>query len=354
MGAFLDKKLSDMTPYTPGEQPKNVKDLIKLNTNESPYPPSPKVIESLSSAEISDLRLYSDPTCERLLKSIAAYHGVGIENVFPGNGSDEILALCFHGLCENGAAFADITYGFYDVYVQMFGVDYKKIPLREDFTIAVGDYAGEKGTLFIANPNAPTGIALSLSKIEKLLQQDAERLVVVDEAYVAFGAESAVSLLGKYPNLLVVHTFSKSHSLAGARIAYAVGAKELIADLNTLKFSFNPYNVNRLSILAGASAMDDREYFEENRQKVIAARVYTSAALRERGFVLTDSRANFIFAGDNPRIAAKDYFEGLRENGILVRYFPSPRIDNYVRITIGTMDNMKRLVEVTADMLAKK
>ena len=351
---FLDKKLSALTPYTPGEQPKNIKNLIKLNTNESPYPPSPKVIEALSAKEISDLRLYSDPTCESLLKSIASYHGVGVENVFPGNGSDEVLALCFHGLCENGAAFADITYGFYDVYVQMFGVECARIPLREDFTIAVSDYANQKGTVFIANPNAPTGIALTLSDIEGLLSQDAGRLVILDEAYVEFGAESAIPLLEKYQNLLVVRTFSKSHSLAGARIGYAVGSKGLIEDLNTLKFSFNPYNLNRLSILAGAAAMDDREYFEENRRKVIAAREYTSGALRDMGFTVTDSRANFIFVGDNESISAKNYFAELRESGILVRYFPSPRLDNYIRISIGSMEDMKRLVEVTADILKGK
>ena len=351
MSVFLDKKLASLVPYTPGEQPRDIKNLLKLNTNESPYPPSPRVIEAISASEVFDLRLYSDPRCTRLVEAIAEYNSVEPSNVLPGNGSDEVLAFCFHGLCESGAVFPDISYDFYSVYSEMFGVRYTRIPLREDFTIAVKDYAGQRGTVFIANPNAPTGIALPLADIEALLLQDASRLVVIDEAYVDFGADSAAALLDRYANLLVVRTFSKSHSLAGARIGYAMGSSELIADLNTLKFSFNPYNLNRLSILAGAAAIADREYYAETRRKTIATREYTTDALREYGFAVLDSRTNFIFAGGNPKIHARDYFAKLRENGILVRYFPSPRIDNYVRISMGTMKDMRRLADVTGTIL---
>ena len=351
MSRFLDKKLSALVAYTPGEQPKNVSELIKLNTNENPYPPSPKVIEAIDRAELEKLRLYSDPNCTPLIESIAAFHGLEPDNVFPGNGSDEVLALLFHGFCANGAAFPDITYGFFKVYAQMFGVEAIIVPLRDDFSVDTEDYAGTNATVFVANPNAPTGICLPAAKIEALLRQSPDRLVVIDEAYVEFGGESAVPLLAAYDNLLIVRTFSKSHSLAGARIGYALGSRELITALNTLKFSFNPYNINRLSMLAGAASMDDVAYFGETRRKIIEDREYTSAEFRCLGFKVLESRANFIFAGGHPNIGAELYFRSLRENGILVRYFSEPRIDDYVRITIGTSEQMRTLVSVTETIL---
>ena len=354
MSGFMNGKFASLVPYVPGEQPKNVANLIKLNTNESPYPPSPKVMEAITEDEISALRLYSDPTCEALVTAIAEYDGVLPENIYTGNGSDEVLAFCFCAFCENGAAFADITYGFYTVFADMYGVKYREVPLRNDFSIGILDYVNLIETVFIANPNAPTGLALPLSEIEVLLQQDAGRLVVVDEAYVEFGGETAVPLLEKYPNLLITRTFSKSHSLAGGRVGYAIASKELIADLNTLKFSINPYNVNRLSILAGTAAMKDTEYLAETRAKTIEAREYASAALKDMGFKLTDSRANFIFAGENPRISGADYFAKLRENAILTRYFPAHRTAGYVRISVGTMEEMKRFVAVTKEILGGK
>ena len=341
---FLNESLRGFLPYTPGEQPKDMARLIKLNTNENPFPPSPMAVEAITKSEIEGLRLYSDPDCARLIEAIAGFHCVSEEMIFPGNGSDEVLALIFHGMCENGAAFPDITYGFYRVFAELFGVRYTEIPLKADFSVAVDDYADFPGTVFLANPNAPTGICLPLTEVERLLRQNTRRLVVVDEAYVEFGGESAEALLGEYDNLIVVRTFSKSHSLAGARIGYAVSSAETIKELNTLKFSFNPYNINRLSIILGAAAMRDREYFEDCRSKVIENRDYITHELKNLGFNVLESKANFIFAGDNPKISGEKFYLELRQRGILVRYFNIPRISSYVRITIGTREQMQALV----------
>lgn len=351
MTAFLDKKLAALEPYTPGEQPRDMDRLIKLNTNESPFSPSHRVIEVISAAEVEKLRLYSDPTCAALVRAIADYNGVSPAQVFPGNGSDEVLALLFHGFCEHGAIFPDITYGFYQVFAQMFGVPARQIPLREDFSIAVEDYVNSKETVFLANPNAPTGLALSCQEIEKLLKQNKNRLVVVDEAYVEFGAETAVPLLKDYDNLIIVRTFSKSHALAGARLGYALASEALIGALNTLRYSFNPYNINRLSLLAGQAAMEDTDYFRACRKRIVDSRAYTIGALRAMGFAVPESRANFLFAGGNPRLPGRIYFQKLRENGILVRHFDIPRIADYVRITIGTQAQMEQLVAVTEHLL---
>lgn len=354
MTAYMDKKLANLVPYTPGEQPKDMDRLIKLNTNEFPFPPSGRVREVLSDAETEKLRLYSDPNCRQLVNAIAAYNGVSPDMVFPGNGSDEVLAFLFHGFCPNGAAFPDISYGFYKVFAQMFCVPVRQIPLREDFTVAVEDYMDGMETVFLANPNAPTGIQLPLSEIERLLQRSRERLVVIDEAYVEFGGASAVCLLDRYANLVVTRTFSKSHALAGARLGYALANPELIGDMNTLRFSFNPYNVNRLSILLGAAAMEDRDYFEGCRQRVIESRNYITRQLRDMGFTVPESKANFIFAGANACLPAAEYFSKLRANGILVRYFDAPRISDYVRITIGTQEQMETLTAVTKKLLREK
>ena len=330
--SYLDRKLKNLVPYVPGEQPADMDRLMKLNTNESPFPPSPKVIEAVNAAAVSRLRLYSDPTCRKLVEAIAKFEGVKSENVFAGNGSDEVLSFIFHGFCEKGAAFADITYGLYPVLCQMFGVARKVIPLKADFSLDPDDYADLTETVVIANPNAPTGMALTLDGIRKLMKPG--RLTVVDEAYVDFGAESAVALLNEYENLLIVKTFSKSRSLAGGRIGYAVGSKELIADLNALRYSFNPYNINSLSLIAGIEAVNDVDYFEQCRAKIIQNRDTLTAGLRELGFTVLESKANFVFAKPAD-MSGKACFDALRENGILVRRFDKPRIADYLRITVG-------------------
>ena len=352
MTQYMDPKFAQLEAYTPGEQPKDMDRLIKLNTNEFPFPPSTQVMQVIDTEELAKLRLYSDPGCTALVSAIADYCGVTPDCVFPGNGSDEVLAFLFHGFCPKGAVFPDISYGFYKVFAQMFGVAARQIPLREDFRIAVEDYADSGETVFLANPNAPTGICLTLDEIEALLVQNEKRLVVVDEAYVEFGGESAVGLIGRYKNLVVTRTFSKSHALAGARLGYAISDPELIAELNTLRFSFNPYNVNRLSILLGAAAMRDEAYFAAGREKVMRSRDYITKALRELGFTVPESRANFVFAGANPKLGGAAYYAKLRENGILVRHFDTPRTKDYVRITIGTQEQMEILAKTTEKILA--
>jgi len=350
LSIYIDKKLQKLEPYTPGEQPKGVDRLVKLNTNESPYPPAPSVVAAVSRAA-AGLNLYSDPTCSRAVNAVAEWYGMESEQVFLSNGSDETLAFIFHGLCPSGAAFPDITYGFYRVFADMFGVKARIIPLDTDYRIRTEDYKGLKETVFIANPNAPTGILLSLDKIEELLVQDKNRLVVVDEAYIDFGGESAVNLLNKYINLIVVQTFSKSRSLAGGRIGFALADRELICDLNRMKYSFNPYNVNTLSILAAQAAITDKEYFEKCTKSIIESRTYITERLRSSGFRVLDSSSNFVLAGQNPRIKAFDYYKALRDNKILVRYFPSDRIDDFVRITVGTAEQMRLLGDVTENIL---
>lgn len=348
---FFNQALRTITPYTPGEQPAGAQSWIKLNTNESLFAPSPRVQLALRGGAVDNLRLYSDPACAAFLAKLADTYGVRQTQVFAGNGSDEVLAFAFLAFCEAGAAFADITYGFYPVFARLFGVSAQTIPLRADFSLAAEDYAACPQTVFIANPNAPTGLALGLTAVEAFLRQNTNRLVVVDEAYVDFGTQSAVCLLEKYDNLLVVGTFSKSRSLAGGRLGYAIGSEALIADLNTVKFSFNPYNVNRLTLLAGEAVLDDAPYFEACRAAVIETRGACSAALQALGFTLTDSRANFIFAAPPAPLSGEAYQRRLRERGILVRWFDAPRIQNYVRITIGTHAQMQTLLAVTREML---
>ncbi|NMD38811.1 MAG: histidinol-phosphate transaminase [Christensenellaceae bacterium] len=343
MGRFLNYRYSGITPYTPGEQPQN-KQYIKLNTNESPYPPSPKAIKAIDGDKLSKLNLYPDPNCSNLVKAIAEVDGVDESNVAVGNGSDEILAFAFLAFCGDDvpAMFPDISYGFYKVFADLCCVQKIIVPLKEDFSIDVKDYFNADATIFIANPNAPTGIALSLDKIEQLLINNPDNLVVIDEAYVDFGADSAVKLIDKYDNLLVVKTFSKAYNLAGARIGYAFANKAIIDDINTIKFSFNPYNINRLSLVLGEESIRDREYFNDCISKIIEARNYTINQLDKRGFKYIDSKSNFVFAS-HPVIKGEELYQKLKNSGILVRYFNSNRIYNYVRITIGTMEQMKAL-----------
>lgn len=351
MSRFLSEKFSNIEPYTPGEQPK-VSNLIKLNTNESPFPPSPKVIEALNKEEISKLNLYSDPDTKEATDAIAKTFGVNANQVLMGNGSDEILAFAFQAFCDknNQPCFADITYGFYPVFCELYGLEPEIIPLKDDLSIGVEDYIGKNKPIFIANPNAPTGLALSLSDIEKILESNKDSVVLIDEAYVDFGAESAVSLVDKYDNLIVSRTFSKSRNLAGARIGFAISNPELIADMCKMKFSFNPYNLNRLSIIAGKESVLDTEYFNICISEIISNREYTVNELTKRGFTIPDSKANFIFAKHNT-LSGEEYFNELRKRNIVVRYFSKERIKDYVRITIGSIQQMKALIEASDEIL---
>ena len=352
MSRFLSREAAVLEPYTPGEQPQDIP-YTKLNTNESPFPPSPRVLKALSRAELLKLNLYSDPACARLNEAIARRYELKPEQVISGNGSDELLSFAFRAFCGEGRgiATADITYGFYRVWVQYYGLDARIIPLREDFRIAVEDYMDVPETILIANPNAPTGMVLPRSEIQRLLDANPDRVVIVDEAYVDFGGESCVPLLYRYDNLLVVQTFSKSRSLAGGRIGFAMGSPELIAGLNRVKYSFNPYNVNRLSIIAGAAAMEDEAYFQQCVSTVVQNREWTVRELKALGFTVLPSSANFIFTKTD-RMPGGELYRRLKENGILVRHFDAPeRISDYCRITIGSLEQMVSLVDEVSRLL---
>ncbi len=350
MSRFLNERLQCLEPYTPGEQPKKMK-LIKLNTNENPYPPAPGVEKAVKEAA-ENLRLYPDPQSQAPTEALAQFFGVNSEQVFLCNGSDEVLAFCFQAFCDGGVAFADITYGFYPVYAGLYNIKETVVPLREDFSIDVKDYCGINKTVVLANPNAPTGLALSLDDVKEILQTNDKNLVIIDEAYVDFGAESCVSLLKKYDNLLVVGTFSKSRSMAGARVGYAVGSNELIADLNTVKYSFNPYNLNRMSAAAAKVAVEDKEYFDECRQKIIATREKVMKELVSMGFKGTESKTNFIFV-EHVKYKGKEIYDSLREKNILVRRWDLPRIENYLRITIGTQEEMDVFLQAMREIVGK-
>ena len=352
MSRFLRSGLSTLVPYVPGEQPRSVTRLIKLNTNESPFPPSPRVLAALSGAEVSRLGLYSDPTADALRRAIADYYGVKTASVVCSNGSDEILAFALDAFCDRsvGMQTPDVTYGFYPVLSGLYGIPMTVRPLREDFSVDVDAFLSGRETVVLANPNAQTGIALPRSEIERIVSADPERLVIIDEAYVDFGAESAIPLIEKYDNLLVVQTFSKSRSLAGARIGFAIGAPSLIADLETVRNSFNPYNINRLSLLAGAEAISDTSYFEQTRREVIRVRELTKATLSELGFTFPPSEGNFILAR-HPRLSGEALCAALRERGIIVRHFKDERIREYVRITVGGEADMQTLLSALKEIL---
>ena len=345
MSRFFNRSLDRLVPYTPGEQPQD-QQYVKLNTNESPYPPSPGVIAALNAREAADLRLYSDPEAKVLKAVLAERYSVEPANIFVGNGSDEALNFAFLAYAADGrgAAFADITYGFYPVFAELYHIPVRIVPLKEDFTLDPEDYYGLHRTIVIANPNAPTGLALSRAQVEGILQANPDCVVVLDEAYVDFGGESCVSLTGRYPNLLVVQTFSKSRQLAGARLGLAMGNAKLIADLNRVKFSLNPYNINRLTLKAGQAALEDTAYFDRTRAAIVDTRAWTKQQLEQRGFAVLDSRSNFLFASTNRKDGGTLYKE-LKKNGILVRHFDAPRIQNWLRITIGTPEQMQTLME---------
>lgn len=340
MSTFFSGALKNLAPYTPGEQPQD-QQYVKLNTNESPYPPSAGVITALNAKEASDLRLYSDPECKELKKALADYYKVEPENIYVGNGSDEALNFAFLSYATDGrgVAFADITYGFYPVFADLYHIPVQIVPLKSDFSIAPEDYYGLNKTIVIANPNAPTGMALSRDAIEGIVKANPDSVVVVDEAYVDFGAESCVELTKIYPNLLVVQTYSKSRSMAGARLGYAIGNAELIRDLETVKFSTNPYNVNRLTLRAGVQAIAEQDYYTENCKKIMDTRAYTKEKLEKLGFTVLDSRSNFLLAR-KPGTDGGAIYRGLKERGVLVRHFDKDPIRDYNRITIGTQEQM--------------
>ena len=344
MSRFFSKRLSSLLPYVPGEQPQDMQ-YIKLNTNESPFPPSPKVSEAISK-ETEKLNLYSDPECKVLNDAIADALGVDRDMVISGNGSDEILAFCYMAFCDDdtGVCYPDISYGFYPVFKDVFFLDGKAIPLTDDFRVNPDDYIASGRTIFIANPNAPTGISLGLDEIEKIVKGNPDNIVVIDEAYVDFGGETAIPLTYKYENLIVVRTFSKSRNLAGARIGFAIAQKELIDELNKIKFSFNPYNEDRLAIVAGAAAMEDTEYFDKCINEIIRVRENTVETLSDMGFEILPSKANFIFA-KKKGFSGETIYTELKKRGILVRHFKSERIKDFVRITIGTETQMNALTE---------
>lgn len=351
MKQFWSDRIKELVPYTPGEQPKD-RVFIKLNTNENPYPPSPEVIRAIGQATGDGLRLYPDPEATALRQAIAEYHGLKPEQVFCGNGSDEVLGLCFYAFFSPGkkVVFPDITYSFYPVYTELFGLDYEQIPLNEDFTLPVDKFLGGNGGAVICNPNAPTGRTLPLSDIRRILDANPNVVVLVDEAYADFGAQSAVELIGEYPNLVVVCTLSKSRSLAGMRIGYALGNADLIAGVNCVKNSFNSYPLDRLALAAGEAAIRDVGYFERTRHSIMETRERTTARLRKLGFLVHDSNANFIFI-THPAMSGRELQQGLRDRGVLVRWFNKPRIDRYLRVSIGTDEDMEKMCAACEEIL---
>ncbi len=350
MSAFFSSKYAALTPYVPGEQPQGRK-YIKLNTNESPFPPSP-LAQKLAREEAGDLELYSDPECRNLVSAACEALGVNKDEILFTNGSDEILNFAFMAFCdkEHPAVFPNISYGFYKVFAELNGVPYRQIPLRDDFTIDPDDYIGVNGTVFIANPNAPTGIALSKSGIERIIVGNPDNVVVIDEAYVDFGGESVIDLIRKYDNLLVTQTFSKSRSLAGARLGFGAACPSLIADLNTVKYSTNPYNVNRMTMAAGVGALTDKAYFEKNCRLIGSVREKTAEELRSLGFTMTNSSTNFLFVR-HPLIGGKELYLKLKEKGILVRHFDAELISDYNRVTVGSEEQMKEFVLTVKSIL---
>ena len=352
MSRYWSRFVHTLVPYTPGEQPK-IANLVKLNTNENPYGPSPKAIAAMQAEVGEDLRLYPDPDSTKLKQAIARYYDVNVDNVFVGNGSDEVLAHIFHGLLQQNAPilFPDITYSFYPVYCGLYNIAFRQIPLREDFSIHVDDYAQPNGGIIFPNPNAPTGVLLSLAAIESLLQRNTESVVVVDEAYIDFGGESAVSLIEKYPNLLVTQTLSKSRSLAGLRVGLALGHADLITGLERIKNSFNSYPLSRIAIAGAAAAFDDREYFEQTTRQVISSREQVVAQLLVLGFEVLPSVANFIFAR-HPQWSGEKLAQALREKAVLVRHFKGERTNDYLRITVGSETQNQALLAALTKILA--
>lgn len=351
MNRFWSKRIQGIVPYTPGEQPKD-RQFIKLNTNECPYPPSPKVIEAINRAAGDSLRLYPDPECVELRAAIAKREGLDINQVFCGNGSDEILAFAFQAFFDTDreVVFPKITYSFYPVYTDFFGLNRREVPMNPDFSDPIDLLCGKNGGVVLANPNAPTGIAVGLDTVEKLLDANPDVVVIVDEAYIDFGADSAVALIGRYPNLLVVQTTSKSRALAGLRVGWAMGDAGLIDGLRCVRDSINSYTVDRLAQAGAAAAIEDEDYFQSICRRVIATRAWTENTLKEKDFTVLPSQSNFVFASLQSR-TGKELLTGLRERGILVRWWDKPEIKNWLRISIGTDDDMKALVQALDELI---
>ena len=349
MSRFINERFDALEEYTPGEQPQDKK-YIKLNTNESPYPPSNKVLEAVSKSEVADLRLYCDPDCSKLKNAMAELFKVTENNIFLSNGSDDILNFAFMAYGQKGAVYPDITYGFYSVFAELHGVESEIIPLIEDFTIGIDDYKNKGKLVVIANPNAPTGIALSLSEIEEIVKQNPASVVLIDEAYVDFGGESCYKLTEKYENLLCVGTFSKSRSLAGGRLGFAIANENLIKDLEKIKYSTNPYNINRLTQVAGFATIKDNDYYLKNCEKIVETREFATVELRKLGFEVLPSKANFIFAKSD-KIGGFELYQKLKEKSVLIRHFEKERIKDFNRITIGTMGEMEILIEKIKEIL---
>ena len=350
MSRFFSSRYDALTPYVPGEQPQERK-YIKLNTNESPFPPSP-MAQRLARQAAGDLQLYSDPECRQLVRFAAEKLGLAEDEILFTNGSDEILNFAFMAFCDEDhpAVFPNVTYGFYSVFAELNGIPYEEIPLRSDFTVNADDYIGIGKNIFIANPNAQTGIALPKADIERIVASNPDHVVVIDEAYVDFGAESCLDLIRKYDNLLVSQTFSKSRSLAGARLGFGAGCKSLMQDLNTIKYSTNPYNINRMTMAAGIGALYDPAYFEGNCKKIISTREKTADALRALGFTLTDSSSNFLLAS-SPQMGGQALYLALKEKGVLVRHFETELLKDYNRITIGSDEQMDTFLAILKEIL---
>ncbi len=353
MSSFIDKRLSSLKSYIPGEQPEPGK-FVKLNTNEFPYPSALNVTDAVSFA-VLNMNLYSDLTCSKLKKSFESVFGYGGERVIFTNGSDEALYLCFLAFCgkDCGAAFSDITYGFYSVYADLCGISKKIIPLDNNFEIVPEEYFDVKNTIFIANPNAPTGKLLSLEEVERIVVNNPENIVVIDEAYAAFSGQTCASLVDKYNNVVIVGTFSKSRGMAGARLGYIITSKELAADIEKVKYSINPYNVNSLTQAAGAAVLESDEYYKDCILEICKTRDEFQKSLEQLGFEVLESKTNFVFAKHN-KISGKAIAEGLREKNILVRHFDSIRISDYVRITIGTPEQMAIVVNALEEIIGGK
>ena len=350
MSQYFSDRYASLTPYTPGEQPKDMQ-YVKLNTNESPFPPSPGVARAVAE-QCGKLQLYSDPESTVLRTALAEVYGVRPDQVIVTNGSDEVLNFAFMAFADR-LLFPDITYGFYPVFAQLNGIPYEEVPLKEDFSIDYKDYVNQSKTIVIANPNAPTGLSLSLDQIEEIVASNPDHVVIIDEAYVDFGGETAIPLVEKYDNLLVTQTFSKSRSMAGARLGFGIGSEALIADLNTIRYSTNPYNVNRMTEFAGAAALAENDYYMENCRTIMDNREWTARELEALGFEVLPSKANFLFAKSD-QIGGEDLYLALKGRGILVRHFTKDRIRDYNRITIGTRDQMQTLIAAITDILKER
>jgi histidinol-phosphate aminotransferase len=351
MSRFLSEKYSGFAAYVPGEQPKDMQ-YIKLNTNESPFPPSDSVIKAAGAAA-GTLNLYSDPECTELRYEAAKVFDVSYDCILPVNGSDEILDLAFMAFCDSSTpiAYPNISYGFYSVLAGLHGIPAIEIPLKDDLSIDYTDYVSLGQNIVIANPNAPTGLVLSVSEIEEIVSSNPDNVVIIDEAYVDFGAKSVIGLTKKYDNLIVTRTFSKSHSLAGGRLGFGIASPALIADMNTIKYSMNPYNVNRMTAAAGCAAFRDNEYYLNNCKIIAENRQYTATKLRELDFWLTDSKANFLFAKSD-RISGAELYSELRKCGILVRHFTSENISDFNRISVGTREQMDALLDAVSSIIS--